>query len=214
MLNCQAYNSHVWFIPTDEETAICTLLQFQSKCIQGRFTHKGAGRSTAVIFPSLEIQKMYFCLQMLGATKAKPGRAAFDKLMSLQISYVSWSFIISLVGCFTSTCFSHRWDIVNDMTASSPPLPQSNRNPLISGCNQKKLRFQGKIFQWRNHSAALEKIAYWSFRVINKNTRKSSTSIRSDILSSYYYHQEWPKQKWYRLIQPCFPLIIYRIFLR
>lgn len=185
VFNCQAYNSHVWFIPTDEEeTAICTLLQFQGKCIQGRFTHKGAGRSTAVISLSLEIQKMYFRLQMFCATKAKPGWAACDKLMSLQISYVSWSFIISLVGCFTGTCFSHRWDMVNDITASSPPLPQSRgRNPLISDCKQKKLRFQGKICQWHNHSAALEKIAYWSCRAINKNTRKSLTSI----------HQEWPK---------------------
>lgn len=27
MFNCQAYNSHVWFIPTDEEeAAICTFL--------------------------------------------------------------------------------------------------------------------------------------------------------------------------------------------
>lgn len=68
---------------------------------------------------SPEIQKVYFHLQTFCATKAQPGWAAWNKLMSLQISSVSWSFIVRLVGCFTGTCFSHRWDTVNDTTA--PP---------------------------------------------------------------------------------------------
>lgn len=112
MLNCQVYNSHVWFIPTEEEdTVICTLLQFQGSDIQGRFTHRGGGR--VLLSSHLSQQKSGRCtLQTFCSTKTKPGWAAWNILMSP--SYVSRSFIISLVGCFTGTCFPHRWDVVKE----------------------------------------------------------------------------------------------------
>lgn len=72
---------------------------------------RGGGR--VLLSSHLSQQKFGRCtLQTFCSTETKPGWAAWNILMSL--SYVSWSFIVSLVGCFTGTCFPHRWDVVKD----------------------------------------------------------------------------------------------------
>lgn len=105
--------------------------------------------------------------------------------MSLQISYVSWSFIISLVGCFTGTRFSHRADIENDMTVYPPPAPkqQESFNFRLKAVTTTTKRFQGKMFQRRNgiDSNALENISY---SVASKNTRVCQVLTGNDLSRS------------------------------